>query len=194
MERLMPLFTAIRGLRPRNPLKPTGSPEEQVAQAARLTTDTIEAAARGDAAAFMTLYYAKARAVAAYIAPAFEDERDRDRQLRRVFLRAWRDLPSLDRSEAFDLWLLRIAREELDQTVDLARRARSSGDPVVDELAALPQRLHEVVSLRHLFGLSNEQVALVYGATPRQTGDWHRQGLEGLAVATAPATRLRRAA
>lgn len=184
----------IPGLRTRNPLKPTGTPEEQVTHGARYSTDTIEAAARGDAAAFMMLYYAKGRAVAAYIAPSFEHEHDRDRKLRRIFLRAWRDLPSLRRPEEFDLWLLRIARDELNSPDEIEATPPTASNPVIAELFALPRRLHEVVSLRHLFALSGEQVALAFDTTTEHTDEWHRQGLESLAAAAAPRSRIRRAA
>ncbi|MDA0351987.1 MAG: hypothetical protein O3A10_07240 [Chloroflexi bacterium] len=180
----------ISSLLPRNPLKRHDTPEQRAAHAARFTVDTIDSASRGDAASFMMLYYAKARSVATYIAPAFPDERERDRRLRLVFLRAWRELPSLDRPEEFDLWLLRFAHDEVnpDDAPDLAL---ATNDPVVAELFMLPRRLREIVSLRHFFGLSNDQVAVTCAVSPTEANDWHRQGLEALSLVATPRSRIR---
>ncbi len=167
----------IPKLRARNPLKSTGTPEEQVAQGARYTADTIHAAARGNAAEFMVLYYAKARAVAAYLAPALPDPQQRDQQIRRVFLRAWQQLPSLERPEEFDLWLLRLADDEVRVAQDLQTTSATATDPVVGELFILPRRLREVVALRSFFGLSNEQVALAFNTEAAQADEWQRHGL-----------------
>lgn len=184
----------IPNLRARNPLKPSGTAEEQVVQGARYTVDTIAAAARGDAAAFMILYYAKARAVSAYLAPALPEEHDRELQLRRVFLRAWQQLPSLERPEEFDLWLLRLSDDEVRATQDLETTAGTAADPVVGELFILPRRLREVLALRYFFGVSREQVALAFDVNVPQIEEWQHHGLEALAVAKAPRSRLRRAA
>lgn len=183
----------IPGLRARNPLKPSGTPEEQVVQGARHTVDTIDSASRGDAAAFMVLYYAKARAVSAYLAPAAPDERDRERRLRRVFLRAWQQLPSLERPEEFDLWLLRVADDEVRGSQELHTTAGTSVDPVVGELFILPRRLREVLALRYFFGLGREQAARAFAVEVTQIEEWQRHGLETLATATSR-SRLRRAA
>lgn len=185
----------ISRLRARNPLKPRGTPEEQVVQGARYTVDTIDAAGRGDAAAFMVLYYAKARAVSAYLTPATLDEHERELRLRRVFLRAWQQLPSLERPEEFDLWLLRLADDEVRgaQEADTTSGGAAT-DPVVGELFVLPRRLREVLALRYFFGISKDQTALAFGVEPAQVEEWQRHGLEALARTQAPRTRLRRAA
>jgi len=176
----------ISRFRARNPLKPTGTPEEQVTQGPRYTVDTIEAAGRGDAAAFMILYYAKGRAVDAYIAPAVGEDHIRELRLRQVFLSAWRELPSLDRAEAFDLWLLRLAHEAIsDQHAD-AVTPQAASSTTIGELYSLPRRLREVLALRYFFTLSPEQIALALESTVDEVEDWQRQGLETLAATAAP--------
>lgn len=184
----------ISKLRARNPLKPSGTPEEQVVQGARYTVDTIAAAGRGDAAAFMVLYYAKARAVSAYLAPAIPEEHERELQLRRVFLRAWQQLPSLERPEEFDLWLLRLADDEVRGTQELQTTSGAASDPVVGELFILPRRLREVLALRYFFGISKDQTALAFSVEVDQVDEWQRHGLEALSAARVPRSRLRRAA
>lgn len=180
-------------LRARNPLKPSATPEEQITRGARYTVDTIDAASRGDAAAFMILYYAKARAIGAYLAPVVADSHERDRQLRQVFLRAWKELPALERPEEFDLWLLRLADDDVRTAPDLAAAAEATTDPALDELFILPRRLREVLALRYFFGLSKAQTALAFNVAPEQIDEWQRHGLEALAIARAPRGSLRSA-
>jgi RNA polymerase sigma-70 factor (ECF subfamily) len=85
-------------------LTPAGSGASTVID----TTGTVRRASRGDAAAFALLCHSRAPGVIAYLGAVCPDAAERDQLTRRVFVRAWRELPSLDKPLRFDLWLLRL--------------------------------------------------------------------------------------
>lgn len=153
------------------------------------TTETVREAASGDASAFALLCQAQAPAVAAYIGARCSDDDERDGLVRQVFVRAWRELPSLEDAQAFNLWLVRLAHDEMGSASP--RRASRAGRGsefgyVAAELFELPATLREVVALRYLFGCSNEELAASFGEPREVIARWLAAGLEGIAVAAAP--------
>jgi DNA-directed RNA polymerase specialized sigma24 family protein len=152
-----------------------------------LMPDTFAAAQRGDPFAFLMLFQWRARPVAAYLDPV-AGEAEQQRLLERIFVRAWRELPSAGRHDSFDLWLLRLAHREARRDEDRAPASepagrRTKGDEVAAALHRLPERLREVLSLRYLFGQTVEQVAASFGASADDAARWDRDGLEELATA-----------
>ena len=178
------MVLVISKRRARNPLKRRDGTDIATEPAVRTTVDTIGAASRGDAASFMMLYYAKARGIAAYIAPTVANEQQRDRLLRQIFRTAWSELPSLKRAEEFDLWLLRLAHRELGLDRDDAPLSLETGEAAVNELLTLPARFREVLALRYFCGLTPEQIAVEYDVATPEVDEWHRLGLEALARTT----------
>ncbi len=188
------MVLVISKLRARNPLKRRDGTDPETEPAVRTTVDTIGAASRGDAAAFMMLYYAKARGIAAYIAPTVADGQQRDRTLREIFRAAGRELPTLERHEEFDLWLLRLAHSEAGLDGDGGALSLETGAPAVNELLTLPARFREVLALRYFCGLTLEQIALEYNVEPGEVDEWHRVGLDTLARTTETRRRFSLAA
>ena len=157
------------------------------------TTETVREAARGDARAFALLCQAQAPAVAAYIGASCFDEHERDDLVRRVFVRAWRELPSLGDARAFNLWLLRLAHDEVGPlAMRSAGRAERGADStyVAAELFGLPAMLREALGLRYLFGCPDEEIAVAFDEPVEVVSRWLAAGLEEIAVAATPA-RLR---
>jgi len=121
-------------------------------------------------------------------------ERDARDVLQETLVAAWQGLPTLERPERFRSWLLGIA---VHKATDAARRRR----PVTHELpeapahddvellelkralAALPARLREVLLLRHLLCLSEEETAELLGVrvgTVKSRASRARRALEEL--------------
>jgi DNA-directed RNA polymerase specialized sigma24 family protein len=143
--------------------------------AERPGVEVVEAAARGDAPAFMRLYLWRAEAVAAYLEPLFGDEGERAGALRRAFVEAWRDLPALDDAAHFELWLVRRAHALGGAPVD-------GTDATVAELYELPARLREVLALRYLFRMSVGELATSFDESTASVERWIVEGLETLAA------------
>jgi DNA-directed RNA polymerase specialized sigma24 family protein len=156
------------------------------------TTETVRDAASGDASAFALLCQIQAPAVAAYIGARCSEDSERDSLVRQVFVRAWRELPSLEDAQAFNLWLLRVAHDEMG-AVSTRRwlRVGRGGDfgYVAAEMFELPVTLREVLALRYLFGCSDEELADSFGEPPEVIERWLAAGLEGVAVAAGSARR-----
>lgn len=154
------------------------------------TTETVRRAARGDAAAFALLCHSRAPAVVAYIGAICPDAAERDQLARRVFVRAWRELPSLDKPRRFDLWLLRLTHTEVGAPETRpangsARLAPSSY--VASELFTLPSTLRETLSLRYFFGRAVEEIAPAFDQPVDVVDGWLEAGLQALGSAVAPA-------
>ena len=153
------------------------------------TTETVREAASGDAGAFAQLCQSQAPAVAAYIGARCSDEPERDRLVRQVFVRAWRELPSLEEAQGFNLWLLRLAHDELGSLSEQRASRPARGEDasyVAAELFALPTTLREALGLRYLFGCSQEEISAAFGEPIEVIERWLAAGLEGIATAAAP--------
>ena len=132
---------------------------------------TIEDARGGGHYAFAVLYQRTVRPVAAY-ADLFQlAAGDREAAITRTFLRAWRDLPLLDDAACFELWLLRLAHDELHVAADVAERS---------PLARLSRTHREALCLRYFFGQTLEQVADGLDCSPDEAAALDRQALEAL--------------
>lgn len=132
----------------------------------------VEAARGGDHYAFAVLYQQTVRPVAAYSGLLFQlDAEDRDAAVTRTFLRAWRDLPLLDDVARFELWLLRLAHDELHVAADVEERS---------PLARLSRTHREALCLRYFFGQTREQVAYGLECSIEEATALDRQALEAL--------------
>jgi RNA polymerase sigma-70 factor (ECF subfamily) len=120
-------------------------------------------------------------------------ERDARDVLQETLVAAWQGLPALERPERFRSWLLGIA---VHKATDAARRRRPVDElpdlPAHDDvellelkraLAQLPARLREVLLLRHLLCLSEEETAELLGVrvgTVKSRASRARRALEEL--------------
>ncbi len=139
----------------------------------------VEAARRGDHYAFAVLYQQTVRPIAAYLSLFALDVEDRDAAVTHTFLRAWRDLPLLDDAARFELWLLRIAHDELGAAAG-ARGPTSVDLEERSPLGRLSTTHREALCLRYLFGQTLEQVAHGLDCSPEEAAALDRQALEGL--------------
>jgi RNA polymerase sigma-70 factor, ECF subfamily len=153
-----------------------------------LDLDLVERARTGDRAAYEQL--ARANADRLY-AIAYQITRDRDRAndaVQQALVEMWRDLPSLRDSARFDGWTYRLVTRACLQELRRRRRATvtvltadevlaGGDDPAHDvavrdqldrALARLSPDHRAVIVLRHLAGLSIDELAEVLGI-PRGT-------------------------
>ena len=146
----------------------------------------------GDRDAFAALYRARVADIGHYVGSMLRDPHRTEDVVAQTFLLAWRDLPKLRRSERFDAWLFRIARNQamselrrrpaapLDEASDPPDPSRfSSPDAVVEAaedaerieraLRQLPETQRLVLVLRFLRGLSHAETASQLGSTEEAT-------------------------
>lgn len=100
-----------------------------------------------------------------------------------TFARAWAALPRYKRTAApFVAWLYGIARNVANDTVRRSRRADSQADledrahdpwvghaeqqALADALATLPEEQRQVIELKYLLGLTNDEVGAALGKKP----------------------------
>lgn len=152
-------------------------------------SEIVRKAARGDAAAFAVLCQSRAQGVVAYVGAVRPDAGERDAVVRRVFIRAWRELPSLDEARRFDLCLLRLAHDEVSPANAPATNPPAeptSSSYVAPELFALPSTLREALSLHYLFGCAGEDIAAAFDRPLEDVTGWIEAGLEALGHAVSP--------
>jgi RNA polymerase sigma-70 factor (ECF subfamily) len=141
----------------------------------------VEAARRGDAAAFDEIYRRYSRMVHGLLL-ARVSAADADDLLQDVFLQAWRLLPSLREPAALGAWLAAIARH---RAVDHVRARPPAADPLDDRagawptaderlraecalaaIRALPEAYREPLMLRLVEGMTGPEIAARTGLTP----------------------------
>jgi RNA polymerase sigma-70 factor (ECF subfamily) len=132
----------------------------------------VERAKDGDRDAFGVLYGDHAAAVARVV--RFRLGRDDEDAVSEVFLRAWRGLAGYrDTGAPFSAWLYAIARHVAIDLIRTSARTEPRADVPdreVDEMTAevltlhdaieqLPTEQRQVIELKYLVGLSNNEVA-----------------------------------
>ncbi len=136
----------------------------------RVRAADVEAARRGDRAAFAALYDATHRSVYLYALAILGHAEDAEDTTHAAYLKAWADLPSLRDADRFAPWLFRIAR---NAARDLLRRGRPHAPlpdglparadrearPLADLLDGLDADTRALVVLRHGLGFDVEHVA-----------------------------------
>ena len=113
--------------------------------------------------------------------------------LQETLVAAWQGLPTLERPERFRSWLLGIAvhkatdaarrRRPVDELPDVAAHDGVELLELKRALAVLPARLREVLLLRHLLCLSEEETAELLGVrvgTVKSRASRARRALEEL--------------
>ncbi|WP_321474231.1 sigma-70 family RNA polymerase sigma factor [uncultured Paludibaculum sp.] len=141
------------------------------------TQGLVEAAQRGDRAAFGSLYEHYSRMVNAVLLARVHRQETGD-LVHEVFLQAWRALPSLREPAAFPGWLARIARnkaldfyrrarqeEELPLTLEGGSRPGEDGHYILAMVRSLPEAYRETLLMRLVEGLTGPEIAALTGLT-----------------------------
>jgi len=169
----------------------------------------------GDREAMWSLYVAFAPAVRGHVARFVSNREDADDVTQHTFAKLMIELPRYEPGAApFRAWLLRVAR---NVAIDQARRSRTvpraelgesdgrAGEDTVEQRASLCEALgrltagqRDVLVLRHLVGLTPEEIATRLGRSLRSVYCLHHRGRAiacavldelGSAPATAPSHR-----
>lgn len=149
------------------------------AERAAYDSTLIASAADGDADAFEELYRTHVGGVARHVRLRL-GRADED-VVAEVFVRAWAGISSYrDLGRPFGAWLFCIARHVIadefryrSRTVPVAEPPERGVEPMTAELLALreaidrlPEDQRQVVELRYLAGLTNDEVAAAMGTSP----------------------------
>jgi RNA polymerase sigma-70 factor, ECF subfamily len=165
-----------------------------------LTRRAIAGAREGDRAAAEYCYLRFEGAVRRYVESIVHEPHDAEDITHNVFIKLFASLERYDeRIAPFSAWLLRIAR---NAAVDHLRHSRavpsdrlvgrrsaaSGGDPdasatLRDAFEALPDQQRRVLLLRHVLGLSPEEVAHQLGRTPASVNGLQHRGRGALKAA-----------
>ena len=157
------------------------SPDTQVERGDRAAYEStlVASAADGDADAFEELYRTHVAAVARHVRLRL-GRADED-AVAEVFVRAWAGISSYrDLGRPFGAWLFGIARHVIadefrarSRTIPVAEPPERAVEPMTAELIALreaidrlPEDQRQVVELRYLAGLTNDEVAAAMETTP----------------------------
>jgi RNA polymerase sigma factor (sigma-70 family) len=136
--------------------------------------ELVRRAQLGSAAAFEKLVLLRGPQLHRFLGARLRDEPDALDALQETLTAAWQGLPRLSTPSKFWPWLCGIAA---NKAADIARRrplvevegaATASGEhddllDLRDALAALPEQQRQVLLLRHVVGLSEEEVAAALG-------------------------------
>jgi RNA polymerase sigma factor (sigma-70 family) len=136
--------------------------------------ELVRRAQLGSVAAFETLVVRHGPRLQRYLRIDLLHESDAHDAFQEALTAAWRGLPGLRRADRFWPWLAGIAthkaadvRRRRALTVDAESAAESHDDDLLLEtreaLSALPPRYREVLLLRYLIGLSEEEAAGALG-------------------------------
>jgi RNA polymerase sigma-70 factor (ECF subfamily) len=155
--------------------EPAAADELVAPKPARDEADLVRRAQLGSAVAFEQLVLLRGPALHRFLAVRLRDDAEALDALQETLVAAWQGLPSLrDPARAWP-WLCGIA---VRKAADVARaRSRSVGARLAspatasddallslrDAVAALPERHRQVLLLRYLLGLSEEEVAEALG-------------------------------
>jgi RNA polymerase sigma factor (sigma-70 family) len=156
---------------------PEVSPQDRAVSGARGThaeSELVRRAQLGSSAAFEQLVLARGPQLYRYLAARLRNEAEALDALQETLTAAWQGLPGLRRTERFWPWLVGIAAHKAadaarlrERTADLdveAQRAPSQDVLEIREaVAALPEQFRQVLLLRYLLGLSEEEVAEALG-------------------------------
>lgn len=142
-----------------------------------MTQGLVEAAQRGDRAAFGSLYEQYGRMVHAVLL-ARVHRQETDDLVHEVFIQAWRALPSLREPAAFPGWLARIARnkamdhyrrgrveEELSAGLAGGQQPGEDGRYILALVRTLPEAYRETLLMRLVEGLTGPEIAALTGLT-----------------------------
>jgi RNA polymerase sigma-70 factor (ECF subfamily) len=177
------------------PASPTASAEPSaikvVAESATLRR-TIADAQQGDTRAVQFLYVRFTPDVRRYVRSLIKDPHEAEDITQTVFLKM---IASIDKYEPRDVpfiaWLLRIARnatlshfrshrsipvEEVIARGDDGRARREHGRAIRMAIDTLPDSQRRVIVLRHLRGLSLDEIATVLGKTESSVHALHHRG------------------
>jgi len=136
--------------------------------------ELVRRAQLGSAAAFERLVLRYGTRLHRYLRVELRHESDAHDALQESLTAAWHGLPALRRADRFWPWLAGIASNKAadvhrrrTRTAD-AERARESHDDDLrletrEALSALPAQFREVLLLRYLLGLSEEEAAAALG-------------------------------
>jgi RNA polymerase sigma factor (sigma-70 family) len=135
--------------------------------------DLVRRAQLGSAAAFEELVILRGPQLFRYLAVRLGSESDARDALQETLTAAWQGLPALRDRGKFWSWLVGIATHKAADTrrgrMDTTDRVESHGcedTSVLDlhqALAALPEHFRQVLLLRYLVQLSEDEVALALG-------------------------------
>lgn len=137
--------------------------------------ETVRRAQLGSHAAFESLVLAYGSRLQRFLTLRLGPDRDARDALQETLVAAWRSLPKLEHPERFWPWLAGIAANKAADahrrhrpTAQLDPDLRGSAGPgetleVREALAALPAAMREVVLLRFLLHLSEEETAAALG-------------------------------
>jgi RNA polymerase sigma-70 factor (ECF subfamily) len=136
-------------------------------------SELVRRAQLGSVAAFEQLVIARGPHLHRFLAVRLRDDADALDALQETLAAAWQGLPSLRTGSRFWPWLCGIA---VRKAADVARRrvptsgvepeTSAAADGTLEQreaLAALPDRQREVVLLRYVVGLSEEEAAEALG-------------------------------
>lgn len=135
--------------------------------------ELVRRAQLGSVAAFEALVVRYGRRLHSYLRAELRHESDAHDAMQEALTAAWRGLPTLRRAERFWPWLAGIAAHKAAD-VHRRRRAAPDGDAAAtreddllletrEALSALPAPHRQVLLLRYLVGLSEEEAALALG-------------------------------
>lgn len=136
--------------------------------------ELVRRAQLGSSSAFEQLVVTHGPHLYRYLAVRLGDDRDARDALQETFTAAWRGLPSLKSHSKFWPWLVGIAAHK---AADAARDQVHASEPdleksgreyestldVREAVAALPEHLRQVLLLRYLLQLSEQEVAEALG-------------------------------
>jgi RNA polymerase sigma-70 factor (ECF subfamily) len=136
--------------------------------------ELVRRAQLGSAAAFEVLVVRHGSRLHRYLTVELRHESDAHDALQETLTAAWRGLPTLRRADRFWPWLAGIASNKAadihrrrTRTVDAESAAESHDNDLLLEtreaLSALPAHYREVLLLRYLLGLSEEEAAAALG-------------------------------
>jgi RNA polymerase sigma-70 factor, ECF subfamily len=162
-----------------------------VAESAALSR-TIVRAQEGDTRAMQFLYIRFIPDVRRYVRSLIKDQHEAEDITQTVFMKM---IASIKKYEARDVpfvaWLLRIARnttlshfrsqrsipvEEVIAQGDDGRLRREYGRAIRSAIDALPESQRQVIVLRHLVGMSLDEIAGVLGKTESSIHSLHHRG------------------
>jgi RNA polymerase sigma factor (sigma-70 family) len=135
--------------------------------------ELVRRAQLGSSAAFEQLVLRRGPQLYRYLVVRLRDEPDALDALQETLTAAWQGLPGLKRAAKFWPWLCGIASNKAAdaararlRTTDLEIEVEANAASVLEireAVAALPEHFRQVLLLRYLLGLSEEEVAQALG-------------------------------